>query len=76
MSDALHAAACAAGEASYIDPRTGYTVFTAVHHLRRGACCGCACRHCPFGHANVPPDRRPTPPRRPSAAPGDEPPRG
>jgi hypothetical protein len=25
-----------------------YLVFTAAHHLRRGACCGNGCRHCPF----------------------------
>ena len=59
MIDDLHTAACAAGELSYVDPRTGYTVFTALSHERRGRCCGCGCRHCPFGHANVPADLRP-----------------
>lgn len=52
---ARHAAACAAGEATYEDPATGYTVFTAVAHLARGKCCGMIdgarahrCRHCPY----------------------------
>jgi hypothetical protein len=31
-----------------------YMVFTAAWHLKRGYCCGSACRHCPFGHENVP----------------------
>jgi len=53
---ARHTAACAAGEATYEDPQTGYTVFTAVAHLERGHCCGMVdgarahrCRHCPYG---------------------------
>lgn len=25
-----------------------YWVFTEAHHLKRGSCCGNACRHCPF----------------------------
>jgi len=24
-------------------------VFTAAYHLKRGACCGSGCRHCPYG---------------------------
>jgi hypothetical protein len=32
----------------------GFLVFTEVYHLRRGRCCGNACRHCPYEHANVP----------------------
>lgn len=31
-----------------------YMVFTEVWHLKRGYCCGSACRHCPYGHENVP----------------------
>ncbi len=49
----LHAAACAAQRDTYADPATGYTVFTAHSHTKRGTCCGSACRHCPFDHANV-----------------------
>ena len=26
-------------------------VFTAAYHLKRGACCGSHCRHCPYGLA-------------------------
>ena len=31
-----------------------YMVFTEAWHLKRGYCCGSACRHCPYGHENVP----------------------
>ena len=37
----------------YDDPATGYEVFTA-HHLQTRECCGSSCRHCPYGHCNVP----------------------
>ncbi len=47
--EAAHAAACAAGRDTYIDRVSGYSVFTRASHLARGACCGSACRHCPFG---------------------------
>lgn len=49
----LHAAACAAGQLNYVDPATGYMVFTQLAHLQRGQCCGSACRHCPYGQINV-----------------------
>lgn len=49
----LHTRACGAGEDTYVDPSTGYQVFTALSHIRRNKCCGSACRHCPFAHANV-----------------------
>ncbi len=26
----------------------GYMVFTEIYLLRRGKCCGCGCRHCPY----------------------------
>ncbi|MAY19489.1 MAG: hypothetical protein CL955_02580 [Erythrobacteraceae bacterium] len=54
---ALHEAACARGEHGYVDPDTGYMVFTRLAHLARGSCCGSACRHCPYEHANVKPPR-------------------
>lgn len=54
----LHRIACEKGAKSYIDPATGYSVFTAVFHKKRGKCCGNKCRHCPFDHVNVPPNRR------------------
>lgn len=37
----------------YIDAG-GLLVFTAWYHLKRGSCCGSGCRHCPYGHVNVP----------------------
>lgn len=36
----------------YFTPE-GYLVFTAQYHLKRGRCCGNACRHCPYGHEAV-----------------------
>jgi hypothetical protein len=54
---ALHAVCNAEGDGTYDDPDTGYTVFAAVAHLRRGHCCGIEegtgarthrCRHCPY----------------------------
>lgn len=49
----LHAEACEAGKMMYVDPITGYNVFTAVAHKKRGKCCGSGCRHCPYNHVNV-----------------------
>jgi iron complex transport system substrate-binding protein len=49
----LHEQACSAGELTYVDPDTGYRVFTRLGLERRGSCCGCGCRHCPYGHVNV-----------------------
>lgn len=50
---ALHRFAVAKGRDTYIDPSSGYSVFTQVY-LKRRQCCGNGCRHCPFGHVNVP----------------------
>ncbi|XP_030063210.1 uncharacterized protein C1orf53 homolog [Microcaecilia unicolor] len=48
-----HEQACRAGQENYVDPETGYLVFTRFAHLQRGQCCGCGCRHCPYGQVNV-----------------------
>ncbi len=48
LVEQLHTAACERGESSYRDPETGYVVFTRLHHLARGSCCGSGCRHCPW----------------------------
>ncbi|CAI9586692.1 unnamed protein product [Staurois parvus] len=40
-----HEEACLAGQEGYSDPITGYFVFTRIAHLKRGKCCGSACRH-------------------------------
>jgi len=53
---ALHREACANGEDTYKDPATGFDVFTSLH-LRTRDCCGSGCRHCPWGHRNVPATR-------------------
>ena len=53
--DELHAQACERGDESYVDPLSGYRVFTSVALSRREACCGSVCRHCPFQYENVDP---------------------
>ena len=46
------------GESSYIDPETGFHVFTETGLRRRGHCCGSGCRHCPYRHESMSlPDR-------------------
>ena len=49
----LHAKTCAEGSDGYLDPSTGFFVFSSLSHLRRGKCCGSACRHCPFDWEKV-----------------------
>ncbi|XP_073332923.1 uncharacterized protein C1orf53 homolog [Pagrus major] len=48
-----HTEACEAKKQMYVDPSSGYKVFTEYAHLQRGKCCGSACRHCPYGQVNV-----------------------
>jgi hypothetical protein len=45
---AAHDRAVAAGEPGYLDPVTGWFVFTSVALRERGHCCGNGCRHCPW----------------------------
>lgn len=61
----LHTVCNAEGDVTYIDPKTGYTVFSFYAHLKRGDCCGVKrnepgdeeyerthrCRHCPYTDA-------------------------
>jgi cob(I)alamin adenosyltransferase len=49
----IHRIAVEQGSTTYIDPDTGFTVFTKLAHQRRGFCCGNMCRHCPYDHVNV-----------------------
>lgn len=37
-----------AGHRTYVDPESGYTVFTARALSEQGKCCGSGCRHCPY----------------------------
>ena len=48
-----HDDACKQGKDTYIDPVTGYSVFTELAHKKRNRCCGSGCRHCPYNHINV-----------------------
>jgi hypothetical protein len=43
-----HAQAVARDEDGYLDPATGYWVFTAAYLHERGFCCEQGCRHCPW----------------------------
>lgn len=45
---AAHTAAVHDDVDGYIDPATGYWVFTARYLDERGHCCEQGCRHCPF----------------------------
>jgi len=49
----LHRFANSEGRDQYVDPASGYSVFTASF-LKKRPCCGFRCRHCPHGHMNVP----------------------
>lgn len=49
----LHRNAVLNRKMTYIDPETGFTVFTELAHKSRGSCCGNKCRHCPYGWENV-----------------------
>ena len=62
LAKAMHRAAGRARPPrdTYIDPDSGYSVFTATY-LKRRPCCGNGCRHCPWGHANVPGKNRAPP---------------
>jgi hypothetical protein len=44
----IHSQACKNEKATYIDPQSGLTVFTAYFHKLRGYCCESGCRHCPY----------------------------
>ena len=55
----LHDAAVAANQPTYRDPSTGNRCFTAATLRKRGKCCGCGCRHCPFNHERVTMEDRP-----------------
>lgn len=43
-----HRDAIERGEPTYVDPVTGFLVFTAATLLARGTCCQTGCRHCPY----------------------------
>lgn len=45
---AAHDAAEAGGEDGYVDPRTGWWVFTSASLAANGRCCEQGCRHCPW----------------------------
>ena len=49
-----HDRAVAAGEPGYVDPVSGFFVFTAAELAARSECCGSGCRHCPYPVADSP----------------------
>jgi hypothetical protein len=48
VARAAHDDAVTLGEPHYVDPETGFFVFTAPYLVERGHCCGSGCRHCPY----------------------------
>jgi len=42
----------------YYFSEEGYLVFTEQYHKKRGYCCQSRCRHCPYGNAPKPKDKR------------------
>lgn len=56
--DRIHDEAVRKGRKTYVDPATGYQVFTSLAHNERGWCCGSGCRHCPYSHTNVKGDNK------------------
>lgn len=45
---AAHEHAMSRDQPGYVDPLSGYFVFTAAAHWDRGTCCASGCRHCPY----------------------------
>ena len=43
----------ASQQSDYYFNEAGLLVFTEAYHSKRGYCCGCACKHCPYQHINV-----------------------
>jgi hypothetical protein len=43
-----HREALASGRPVYLDPTTGFSVFTAQFLADRAYCCESGCRHCPY----------------------------
>jgi Family of unknown function (DUF5522) len=41
----------------YVSER-GQVIFTEVYHKKRGYCCGCGCKHCPYDYEGVEQSRR------------------
>ncbi len=72
-----HRQAIEAGRSTYIDPRTGFQVFTELGLRARGHCCGSGCRHCPYQHESMELDSRVAGAQQPSwltgAGPSDDP---
>lgn len=46
-------------DGDYYFSEEGFLVFTEKYHLKRGYCCQSRCRHCPYGNAPKPKDKRP-----------------
>ncbi len=46
----IHEKSCSGKRDFYIDPNTGFLVFTSYFLKERGYCCESSCRHCPYGY--------------------------
>lgn len=40
-------------EQQYYKNSKGLLVFTEAYHTKRGYCCGCGCKHCPYDYEAV-----------------------
>jgi Family of unknown function (DUF5522) len=45
-------------EEYYYQEGNGLMVFTEAYHIKRGFCCGCGCKHCPYEYEAVKEPRR------------------
>ncbi len=45
------------GEDFYYN-ENGFVVFTKKYHIKKGFCCGNACKHCPYHYEAVPEPQR------------------
>ena len=45
-------------EKDYYKNKDGLIVFTESFHKKRGYCCGCGCKHCPYNYEAVKEPRR------------------
>lgn len=51
--DDINVFASKLGATYYLDPETGYRVFTTFFLKKRNMCCGSMCRHCPYEPKHV-----------------------
>lgn len=48
-----HLLATKQGKKTYVDPVTGFEVYTLEYLVNRGYCCNQGCRHCPYSDPDI-----------------------